>query len=565
MNLPAILDIVLGLIFIYLILSLLASEIQELITTLFQWRAEHLKKSIEIMMAGNVRDGKRNSVRQLETLEDPNISGNARDGDRNFEVEHEVDRVVVLVNSLYDNPLIKNINQEAKGWFSTLPRKATWAIASLYRSIKTGGNRENKSIFGERHTGPSYIPKDIFATTLLETLHLPELVQWLTEWRLENFQKEILRKIQEITQEISQNAPDHFPTLETEYKTIVDTFKKNKFSLETSIKRMEESLDRYIINTFPEEALENESYKQTQQKLENYKKDIFSNVEQTILLGGLQPNIDEVVQLVNKQSSVYRELKAAHTAIKDKDSEAYKKINKIYVFIENQLPDSVVENMEVLAKRAQARIQTTEQGIKKLRQEIEMAFDSSMERASGVYKRNAKGVALLIGFILAVASNSDAFHMVDRLSKDSALRDIIVQNANRIVIPNNVAINEITPNSNNTTSDINNLTEEANRVLRTVSLPIGWTDANLAQQLRWQSKQLTAIPSDNPRLENTVQYTRDYSIGRILRMIPGWIVSGLAIAMGAPFWFDLLSKIMNVRNAGRRPNSWRNQDVNQEN
>lgn len=54
MNLPAMFDLVLGLIFIYLIFSLLASEIQELIATLLQWRAAHLKKSVEIFLAGDV-------------------------------------------------------------------------------------------------------------------------------------------------------------------------------------------------------------------------------------------------------------------------------------------------------------------------------------------------------------------------------------------------------------------------------------------------------------------------------------------------------------------------------
>jgi hypothetical protein len=38
-------------------------------------------------------------------------------------------------------------------------------------------------------------------------------------------------------------------------------------------------------------------------------------------------------------------------------------------------------------------------------------------------------------------------------------------------------------------------------------------------------------------------------------------VSGIAIAMGAPFWFDLLGKVMNVRNAGKKSNqSHENQD-----
>jgi hypothetical protein len=38
-----------------------------------------------------------------------------------------------------------------------------------------------------------------------------------------------------------------------------------------------------------------------------------------------------------------------------------------------------------------------------------------------------------------------------------------------------------------------------------------------------------------------------------LRMLSGWFLSGIAIAMGAPFWFDLLGRLMNVRNTGSKP------------
>jgi hypothetical protein len=31
------------------------------------------------------------------------------------------------------------------------------------------------------------------------------------------------------------------------------------------------------------------------------------------------------------------------------------------------------------------------------------------------------------------------------------------------------------------------------------------------------------------------------------------MLSGLAIAMGAPFWFELLGKFINVRNSGPKP------------
>ena len=159
MNLPFIFDVALGLIFSFLILSLLASEIQELIATVLQWRAEHLRKSIEIMLAGDVENS-------------------------------ENSRVIELVNQIYDNPLIKSINQEAKGLISTLPRKATWAIASLYRSFKKTLPIRNatQTTFGDsKRSAPSYIPSDIFATTLMDTLEIPLWVQKLTEIRLEKF------------------------------------------------------------------------------------------------------------------------------------------------------------------------------------------------------------------------------------------------------------------------------------------------------------------------------------------------------------------------------------------
>ena len=37
--------------------------------------------------------------------------------------------------------------------------------------------------------------------------------------------------------------------------------------------------------------------------------------------------------------------------------------------------------------------------------------------------------------------------------------------------------------------------------------------------------------------------TRDHALG--------WLVTILAIALGAPFWFDTLNKVMNLRHAGR--------------
>jgi hypothetical protein len=38
-----------------------------------------------------------------------------------------------------------------------------------------------------------------------------------------------------------------------------------------------------------------------------------------------------------------------------------------------------------------------------------------------------------------------------------------------------------------------------------------------------------------------------------LARLLGWMLTILAISLGAPFWFDMLNKLVNVRSAGKSP------------
>jgi hypothetical protein len=60
--------------------------------------------------------------------------------------------------------------------------------------------------------------------------------------------------------------------------------------------------------------------------------------------------------------------------------------------------------------------------------------------------------------------------------------------------------------------------------------PIGWTEENRAKWTSW---------------------TRERPTGWLALI--GCIVTGLALSLGAPFWFDLLGKFMNIRGAGPKP------------
>ncbi|MBE9049438.1 hypothetical protein IQ243_03280 [Nostocales cyanobacterium LEGE 11386] len=524
MSLPFILDITIGLIFIYLILSLLASEIQELITTVLQWRAVHLKKSIEVLIAGDV-------------------------------TKSEDDSVINLVNDLYNHPLLKSVNQEAKGFLTTLPRKLVWFLSSLPVRFSLSGEKRTKSIFGYtqdekgninddqiKHSAPSYIPGETFATTLLDTLGIPILVQKLTESRFINFKDEQLHEIQSILLKFHNqvnNIDDHVTKfsveihqeftviIEQSFAKIVEDFQNNKTDLVTSMSRMAQSLDRYI-EVFQSDIPEDEFAIKTLQRLRFCRQDLFDNIEQTISLKGLRPNINEVVQLINIGSDVHQ---GFVNEFQDQNSEAYKTFQYFSEKLQDfrqKLPQSVVTNMAMLAKRAQTKAKTTEEGIYILQREIENTFDKSMDRAAGVYRRNAKGVALLIGFGIAIIANADAFHIASRLSKDSSVRIAIVNNAGQIV----------QQNTNNPSGDLELLKKQTEQVLADVALPIGWTTINLEQQIDWN-----------------LGKKNHFSFWKSLTMIFGWFVSGIAISMGAPFWFDLLGKVVNVRNAGKPPAS----------
>jgi hypothetical protein len=41
----------------------------------------------------------------------------------------------------------------------------------------------------------------------------------------------------------------------------------------------------------------------------------------------------------------------------------------------------------------------------------------------------------------------------------------------------------------------------------------------------------------------------------IPRRLLGWLISGFAISMGSTFWFNVLKKVINVRNTGDKPAS----------
>jgi hypothetical protein len=352
MNFPAMLDLAIGLFFIYLILSLLVSGIQELIATVLEWRAKQLKEAIQILLGDNEAN-------------DPSAI-----------------QAQKIANDLWNHPLIRSLNQRKKRKF--IPRSV----------------------------GPSYISSKMFAATLLEIL----------------------------------------------------------------------------------------------------KTDYDFNPSETI---------GELVESINKNKKL--------------DPEIQRRIYSIALI-------------------AQRKARASENGIKSLEKEIISWFDQSMERASGVYNRNVKGVTFLIGLVVTLALNADTFYIVQRLNKDDALRYSITQIATKVISknPNPIEVCLKEANSSNDPKEKlrkqNKCFEEIYTGLDNITMPLGWDISNLPASINEQwAKQVNPRYPAKPTIG-------DWVLG-IIKLIFGWLLSAGAIAMGAPFWFELLGKFINVRNSGQVPES----------
>ena len=492
MNLPVVIDIIIGLIFIYLTLSLLASEIQELIATVLQWRAEHLKKSIEVLIAG---------------------------GDRSEQNRDRVQQVRQFANLIYANPIINDLNQRAKGHLSQAFRHFTHRMGEFYRAM-TGTH----NVFGKKYTAPSYIPSESFSTSLLDTLKISSLMKYITEVRFEKFKDLLLAQLQDIT----ANLPDstqpivekELDWLTGEFNKVVEDYKNNLGSLNNSLERMSEKLGFYINDSqvyLPETEVGGREF---QRQMAFVKASFDSEFERAALRDQLQPSLSSVFNTLRKVKN-NKDTVVEILELKQ-DSPIYKEIQATMDII----PESLKDSLYLLAQRAEKSSRDTQQQLQQFKLEIETWFDRSMERASGVYKRNSRGFAIFLGTAIAVGANADSIHIINRLSKDAMLRSTVNVYAQQLVEKN------AQTKLDNLTS-LTRIQNEVDRALDNVALPFGWSEPN--------------------RLEINAQ--KQVLWPDLASRICGWMLSGVAISMGAGFWFELLNKFINIRNAGKKPPS----------
>jgi hypothetical protein len=156
----------------------------------------------------------------------------------------------------------------------------------------------------------------------------------------------------------------------------------------------------------------------------------------------------------------------------------------------------------------------------KFREALERQFDEAMERVGGWYKRRVQLILFVIALALCAAINADTFTIAQRLWKDDVLRSAVVAQAQTTVSNKHVKCAQTTSGQPQPSSA--QLAGKCFDQVKQLNLPLGWSGA-----------------------------TSPSSTAGDLAKALGLLLTTFALLLGAPFWFDTLSKLSQLRGTGR--------------
>lgn len=196
-------------------------------------------------------------------------------------------------------------------------------------------------------------------------------------------------------------------------------------------------------------------------------------------------------------------------------------------------PDTISKSPEVMAA--------------KMQNDLAFWFEDVMDRSSGDYKRKAGKWAWLLGTILAFAFNVDSIEIATRMWREPTLRQVIVAQAENYQVPEGQSSGE-------------EIFDQINQL----GIPVGWTTVEPmdGQECGWMPGE-AVYPAiwTNDTCEILLNLPRMDDGWGWLQKFFGLLISGIAAAQGAPFWFDVLKKVFNLRSSGRVPKSVRSESA----
>jgi hypothetical protein len=191
------------------------------------------------------------------------------------------------------------------------------------------------------------------------------------------------------------------------------------------------------------------------------------------------------------------------------------------------------------------------------RTNIEIWFNEGMERATGWYKRRVQWSLLGCAVVVTVLFNLDTLKVMRDLMNNSKLRAALVASAEQTV---------------KTSTDAGASTvQDIEKKIKALQLPIGWGERlvvaggeRVKVEAGWVFSPIDTVHFRKKFFQKSEEwYVPDsgtlgpplpwQSKFQLQKAWLGWLITAIALSLGAPFWFDLMNKVINLRAAGRKP------------
>lgn len=476
MDFGAIVDVAIGIIFVWIVLSLSTIQIQEWITTALDKRAKDLEKAIH------------------EILANPNLK-----------------------SQFYDHPVIRGMTSRKRREPSKVP-------AWFYRyPLLRGFTREKRKL-------PSYIPSQQFVRALFDIAVTANTESSLIQQGILKLRDDLNSDRSKLT--VQQAVIEELNLLSELARSAAAT------EAGTAITKNTVKLLKTKAQNFTEEF---------QQKYPNLTLD---NKVVQILTTGINNALTEATQLKNEMDEV--------VGLQPK-KDAATSLTKVRhgVAALSVISPEVHQTLSALLMNIEEYATEKEKQLASARENVEKWFNDSMDRASGVFKRYSQVMALFIGLALALLLNVDSFDLTLYLWRDPSVRQVLVAQATR-------AIEQADSPSGNTDSAGNpiDIATSAQQRLQELNLPVGWgiapivngtdEDGNPTNSCRLFPGPGDAFGIPLPQGRCLAPpHANDQT--NLVSKIVGILITAFAAMQGAPFWFDMLKRAVNLRGTGPNP------------
>jgi hypothetical protein len=192
----------------------------------------------------------------------------------------------------------------------------------------------------------------------------------------------------------------------------------------------------------------------------------------------------------------------------------------------NRLPNGhTKESLLVLIEKSKREVSNTTTEIQQFEQNVEVWFNDSMDRVAGWYKRWTQKIQLIVALIIVLLLNADTLMLAKQFSSQKDMRAAVLAQAEKAGKTENL--------------------DEVARNIEPWSFPLGWVVTNETNQQDYRRFPWIVDAGEEKPIKTAT--------GQILLKLIGLLISIAAVSLGAPFWFDILSRFINMRGAGTPP------------